>query len=193
MSEELGPYNISEKYGYQWIAPERTGSRKVAEVLSYFGFTNKGRNIHLGNNHVYTHQVIFDDSVKNYKLICNARNPYAKTLSIFRNLYKTEYRNAGKKEFKRYLLNDLKNGQTLWMVQRPILDRTPDFIIRLEYMFEDLKKIPFVLEKFSEEQLKSITSHPKPLMEFEEFYDQEMKDIVYHYTSHLFKMWGYEK
>ena len=39
--------NISEKYKFEWIAPERTGSRKVAEVLSYYGFKRNNQPIFL--------------------------------------------------------------------------------------------------------------------------------------------------
>ena len=193
MQKLLGRYNISVKYGYQWIAPERTGSRKVAEILSFFGFTNEGRPIHSANNYAYTHQVIFDEEVENYKLICNARNPYSKTLAVFRNLLRANYKNATKDEFKNFLVQELKNGQAMGMVKNPILSKKIDYVIRLEHMSEDLRKIPFVLEKFSSKQLDMLCYHPKPIFDWEQFYDQEMKDIVYEYTSHLFEMWGYEK
>lgn len=189
----LGRYNISDKYGYQWIAPERTGSRKVAEILSFFGFTNEGRPIHSANKYAYTHQVIFDEGVENYKLICNARNPYSKTLAVFRNLLRGDYRNASKDEFKKYLFGVLKDGWSLGMIQNPLLTKKIDYIIRLEHMSEDLKKIPFVLEKFTPSQVDMLSYHPKPIFNWEEFYDQETKELVYSHTSHLFEMWGYEK
>lgn len=193
MHQKIEPYNISEKYKCQWIAPERTGSRKVAEILCFFGFTNTGKSVFSANEHAYTHLVAFDEKYKDYKLICNARNPYAKTVAIFKNIYTPESRNGNKDDFKKFVLEDLKQGKRIDMVQRPILNRKADYTIRLEYMTEDIKKIPFILEKFTDKQIEALCYHERPLFPWEEFYDQETKDAVYGYTSHLFEMWGYEK
>jgi len=185
--------NISEKFKCQWIAPERTGSRKIAEILSYFGFTNDGKPLFSSNQHKYTHEVYFDKEYEDYKLICNARNPYAKTLAIYKNFYKTGILIGSKENFKRFVFEDLRLGRTVKMVQRPILNRKIDYIIKLETIVEDLQKIPFIIEKFSSEKIALIASHGKPLRDWEEYYDQETKDVVYSYTSHLFEMWGYER
>ena len=31
-------YNVSERYKTIWLAPERTGSRKVSEILTFYDF-----------------------------------------------------------------------------------------------------------------------------------------------------------
>lgn len=193
MQKLLGRYNISVKYGYQWIAPERTGSRKVAEILSFFGFTNQDRPIFFSNNYTYSHDVNFYEEHENYKLICNARNPYSRVLSIFQNLYQPANPNKTREDFRRYLKYELSIGHSTRIVKNPVLTKKIDYLIRLEHMSEDLQKIPFVLKKLTTTQVEMLSYHPKPIFDWEQFYNQEMKDIVYGYTSHQFEMWGYEK
>lgn len=192
MRKTLKPYNISEKYNYQWIAPERTGSRKVAEFLCYFGFTNYGETIFSSNNYKYTHYCDIYEPEKKFKIICNARNPYARTLSIYRNFINPQSK-VNRTDFSDFIKEKLMLTRYINPVQNPKLPVSPDYVVRLEHMSEDLKKIPFVLEKFTSEQVDKMTFHPKPLFAWEEFYDQELKDIVYSYTSHQFEMWGYER
>jgi hypothetical protein len=74
------------------------------------------------------------------------------------------------------------------MVNKPF-----DYIIRLEHMKEDLMKLPFILEVMSESQIEMMISHGKDIDDWSEFYDDEMKEIVYNLTEHHFKLWGYEK
>lgn len=183
--------NISEKYKCEWVAPERTGSRKVAEILTFFGFKNNEKPVFSTNQHAHHHGGP-DDKYNEYTLICNARNPYARTYSIFKNLY--QYNGDKSKEsFKNYLKNDLKNGRTLKMVVSPHFTKNPDYIIRLEYIVEDLLKLPFIFDVLTENQVKMLASHGKELEDWEPFYDQESKDIVYNLTKHHFDVWGYEK
>ena len=183
--------NISEKYKCEWVAPERTGSRKVAEILSYFGFTNNGKPIFFYGDHKHSH-LGPDQKYGDYTLISNARNPYGRTYSIFKNFFRPG-EDKSKESFKEYLKNDLKNGNTLSMVVNPFFTKTPDYIIRLEHMVEDLLKIPFILDVLSENQVKMLSFHEKPLDDWEQFYDEESKEIVYNLTKHHFEYWGYEK
>ena len=106
--------NISEKYKFEWIAPERTGSRKVAEVLSYYGFKRNNQPIFYSNNYNHSHLVEFNELYSGYKVICNARNPYGRVYSIFKNFYKT-IPDKSMIGFKQYLKNDLPQGKTLEM------------------------------------------------------------------------------
>lgn len=183
--------NISEKYKCEWVAPERTGSRTVAEILSFFGFKNNDRPVFHFGQHAHFHEGP-NENYKDYILISNARNPYARTYSIFKNFYQGD-RDKSKESFKKYLKTIQNNGPTLNMVVSPKFTKNPDYVIRLEHIFEDLTKIPFIMDILTEDQLKMLTSHGKPLDDWEQFYDQESKDIVYGLTKHHFLVWGYEK
>jgi hypothetical protein len=79
------------------------------------------------------------------------------------------------------------------MVVNPILSRVPDHIIRLEYMSEDLMKIPFIYDVLNEKQIGLLTQHGKEIDEWESFYDQESKDIIYEKCKDHFIYWGYKK
>lgn len=185
--------NISEKYKTIWIAPERTGSRKVAEILSYYEFKTNGKLVHDHvNGYSHDHQSFIDEKYNDYEVIVGLRNPYGKTYSVFKNFFNKE-KNHNKELFKKFLLEELPKGNRLQEVQNPILNRKPNYIIRLENMEEDLLKIPFIKDVLTERQLSFMTEHGKPIEDWEPFYDQESKEIVYGYCKHIFDLGGYEK
>jgi hypothetical protein len=132
--------------------------------------------------------VLIGDLVTTFDFKNNTKKDY----ELFKNFYdKFDFKN--KDNFKKYLTEDLPNGQMTRMVVNPILNRVPDHIIRLEYMTEDLLKLPFIYDVLNEKQIKLLTQHGKEIDEWELFYDQESKDIVYEYCKDQFIFGGYEK
>lgn len=184
--------NVSEKHKTIWLAPERTGSRKVAEVLSYYGFTNDGFSVFRYGQYRFSHYCNAVDKYLGYELICNTRNPYSRVYAIFKNLYAV-YVDKSKESFKKYLTQDLQNGQTINMVINPPIHIKPKYVIRLEHMTEDLLKLPFIFDVLTENQLRLLSSHEKPIDKWEEFYDEESKEIVYNMLKPHFDYFGYEK
>lgn len=183
--------NISEKYKFQWVAPERTGSRKIAEILTYYGFQHQGSKLFEVGNYNYNHRGT-ENINPDYKVICNARNPYGRTYSLFKNFY-PHIKDKSINGFKEFIFNDLRKGNMEEMIVRPYMDKHFDYVIRLEYMKSDLMKLPFILDVLTESQIEMLSSHGKEIEHFEDFYDDEMKDIIYGYTEHQFTFWGYEK
>lgn len=183
--------NISEKYGFQWIAPERTGSRKVAEILSYYGFTNNGNKVfHFGNYH---HSHNYDPTLNiDLDVICSCRNPYSRVLSLYKNYYES-HPIKSPENFKKYLVEDLPKGQMLKMIMNPKLERKPNFVLRLENLTQDLLKLPFILDVLTERQVKLMSSHEKMIDEWESFYDEENRGIIYNLVPEQFNFFGYEK
>lgn len=184
--------NTSEKYKCDWIAPERTGSRKVSEILSFYGFKHNNRPIYEYGKYNYAHEVMLNSIPKEYKIICSARNPYSKVLSLFKNFYENST-DKSKDSFKKYVINDLPKGQMIKMVINPVLNKVPDYILRLENLTEDLLKLPFIHDVLTTKQVELLSSHGKQLESWEEYYDDEMKEIVYLYTKQHFDMFGYKK
>lgn len=192
MGTSIPNYNVSEKYKTIWLAPERTGSRKVSEVLTFYDFKQNDGPVFKFGRYNFSHVMPTDGRYSDYKIICNTRNPYSRVYSLFKNFYgKSNQKN--KIDFKKYLMEDLPNGQMAPTVINPILSRVPDHIIRLEYMTEDLLKLPFIKDVLTEKQIKLLTQHGKEIDHWEPFYDQESKDIVYQYCKDQFIFGGYEK
>jgi hypothetical protein len=192
MGTSKANYNVSEKYKTIWLAPERTGSRKVSEILTFYDFKQNDIPIFNFGNYNFSHVMPTDGRYSDYKIICNTRNPYSRVYSLFKNFY-GKFNEKNKNNFKKYLIEDLPNGQMVPMVVNPILSRVPDHIIRLEYMTEDLLKIPFIFDVLSEKQIELLAQHGKEIDEWESFYDQESKDIVYEYCKDQFIFGNYSK
>jgi hypothetical protein len=184
-------YNVSEKYKFLWWAPERTGSRGTANVLSYFDFKLNSKIVSDSTSYNYTHHCLHNDQYDDYKIIGNVRNPYGRVLSIFQN-FNGQF-DINKETFKRYLFEQLFYGKDSEIIHRPNFIKTPDYVLRLEYLEEDYLKIPFIKNRFTESQIHWLSIHGKPLINWEEFYDQEMKDFVYDLCEEQFNRFEYSK
>jgi hypothetical protein len=180
--------NVSERFRAVWIAPERTGSRTVAQILNYCGFHRNQKPISLCEIYNYTHRFKDPSLFNDWVHICSARNPYARTYSVYK-MIQTDVKSTFKDFVKKRMFN-LKGKE---MVLNPYFYKNPEFIVRLEYLKEDLIKIPFVTECLTETQLDYMTIHGKPLSSWEEHYDEEMKEIIYNTLKHHFTTWGYDK
>jgi hypothetical protein len=180
--------NVSERFHAVWIAPERTGSRTVAQVLNYCGFLNNQKPISFCGIQTHTHRFHDPHLFQDWIHVCSARNPYARTYSVFKMIEREE-----KISFEEFVLNKIFNTRGKIMFLHPIFQKKPDYIIRLENLKNDLIKIPFVTECLTETQLDYMITHGKPLSSWEEHYSEEMKEIIYETLKHQFLTWGYDK
>ena len=78
--------------------------------------------------------------------------------------------------------------------------RKPDYFIRLEHIFEDYSKIPFIrdseLFKSGELELKCklpINKNTRNLTYWQDLYTQETADLIYYNFSKIFNEMGYDK
>ena len=79
-------------------------------------------------------------------------------------------------------------------------ERTPDYFIKLEQLFEDYSKIPFVRETefYKSGQLELECSKPKNKskpygVSWKELYTPQTADLVYYNMSLIFDLCGYDK
>ena len=190
--------NTNDKYKLVWIAPERVGSRSTAKIFSYCGFMCRGKQLSVANALNYTHNSEIPPKYKDYQIVCSGRNPYSRTLSVYKN-FVSSYLDI---TFKDYVIG-ITSGKPEEIFEdgvskystfvNPVLEKQPEYVIRLENIFEDLKKLPFIYNHLTEQQLEMMCEHGKEIDEWESHYDQEMKDLVYQHLKHQFDMWGYEK
>jgi hypothetical protein len=190
--------NVNENYKLVWIAPERVGSRSTARIFSFCGFMCRGKQLSFGNALNYTHNSEIPPKYKDYEIISSARNPYSRTVSVYKNFVY----NYDRITFKEYVLGltcgkpeeNLTEGAFKYSTFiNPILEKQPEYVIRLENIHEDMKKLPFIYNHLTEQQLEMMCEHGKEIEEWESYYDQEMKDLVYEHLKHQFDMWGYER
>jgi hypothetical protein len=190
--------NVNENYKLVWIAPERVGSRSTARIFSFCGFMCRGKQLSFGNALNYTHNSEIPPKYKDYEIISSARNPYSRTVSVYKNIVY----NYDRITFKEYVLGltcgkpeeNLTEGAFKYSTFiNPILEKQPEYVIRLENIHEDMKKLPFIYNHLTEQQLEMMCEHGKEIEEWESYYDQEMKDLVYEHLKHQFDMWGYER
>lgn len=182
-------YNISEKYKFVWVAPSRTGSRTVSEILTYYDFKFNGFPVFLYNGYRYTHISPNVEQFSDYKIICSARNPYSRVYSHFKN-YGHHQPEKTKENFRNYVFgNEWVENNLL----EPILKKRPDYIIRIEHIKEDLMKIPFIFDKLTHRQLDLLLLHDVVDETWRTYYDDEMKEKVYQSFRNHFDYWGYEK
>ena len=190
--------NVNENYGFIWIAPERVGSRSTAKIFTFCGFMCRGKQLSFGNALNYTHNWEIPKKYKDYKIISSARNPYSRTLSLYKN-FVYGYDDI---TFREYVLGltcgkpeeNFKDGSSKYdTFVNPLFEKQPEYVIRLENIHEDIKKIPFIFNHLTEQQLEIMCDHGKEIEEWESHYDQEMKDLVYEHLKHQFDMWGYER
>jgi hypothetical protein len=158
----------------------------------------KGRPLNLGYGYSYTHNWEIPEKYKDYKIISSARNPYSRTLSLYKNFI-YGYEDI---TFREYILGltcgkpeeNFKDGNSKYLTfTNPLFEKQPEYVIKLENFYEDIKKLPFIFNHLTEQQLEMMCEHGKEIEEWESHYDQEMKDLVYEHLKHQFDMWGYEK
>lgn len=199
----------SEKF-FLWLPP-KTGSNHASWVFSMFKFEMitcsydrkqiYRRNGHLNNSHP---QDIFEGH-ENYKLICTARHPLERIFSAYIYQIKSYHINkiknleVSKKSFIKFFIETYYSNDGVWLQGMNFQKRTPDYFLRLEHLYEDYMKIPFVAEselvksgKLSEMCTEKKNSAGSEKYDIKDFYTQDMIDSVYKRFKDYFNLLGYE-
>lgn len=200
--------HISEEYNsFLWLPP-KTGTMRASGIFKEFGFISiEGGNTPISSKNelkfIHNHDIELFDGSENYKLICTGRNPYSKMVSYYKISYPLESNELDKENFLNFLAQyfyTLDKG-AVWMRKfKNYWDiRTPDYYIRMENMFEDYLKIPFVksteIYKTGElEKMCGIKINENSNKKFwKEYYCDEAADMVYYNNSKYFEKLGYDK
>ena len=190
---KLQTLNISKKYNYFIWMPSKCGSTHASNIFKKFE-----DNFNFFHNHI----IDFFDGHWSYDLISLQRNPYVRYVSIFNNLVghdKSLGLNKVRSNFNIFLNSTFQNSDTLKYILK-YHERNPDYFIRLEHLFEDYSKIPFVKETdfYKSGQLELECSIPKNKnnangFTWKELHTPQTADLVYYNTSLIFDLCDYDK
>jgi hypothetical protein len=190
---------LSEKYNcFAWLVA-RTGSNHMVSILKNFNFKIYnciGKNKKLYDNELKSiHTYNLFEGSETYKFLISVRNPYAREVSSFRM---NKYVENSKESFKDFLEKKYYSQDTSIYYNRP--DRLPDYYVRMEHMFEDYSKIPFIVEseyfksgKLEKQVSVKINYNSLDDRRWEDFYDDNIADIVYYNNLKDFNLFGYDK
>ena len=143
--------NISEEHkAFLWL-PTKTGSLHASIVFSCFSFNwldcsyNKKEVFDVSDLPFHMHSLDLFEGHENYKLICTARNPIHRIFSafVFSNRYEKKLE---KSEFVKFFSKIMESETYFWDGGLKNTKREPDYFLRVENLYEDYLKIPFVRE-----------------------------------------------
>jgi len=198
--------NISQKYKFFSWTPQRTGSTHFTNILDKLGFqsadinleTKKISNFRAGAQH--NHTCILFEGHWDYKFISSIRNPYSMIISqVGASSMKDEQNIKG---LLRARVENIMQNPVSWVGCCACFHkRKPDYVIRLEHLYEDWLKLPFVpnhalnlsgeLEKLTKIRLNNSKNNGGDY--WKKYYDQSLADLVYYNHPDWFELFGYDK
>ena len=203
--DKIKRYNISEKFkSFLWIPP-KTGSYHAIWVLENFDFyysemTPDRKTIQkYFQKTEHSHQIALFDGHEKYNLICTARHPLKRVFSAF--IYTSHNRKStdlSKKAFVNFFIREFHGGDSAWFEGLFFNERTPDYFLRTENLYEDYLKIPFVRDselatsgKLKEMCKEKKNSFEKKDLKIEEYFTDDMIDCMYKKYKEYYDLLGY--
>lgn len=203
--------NLSHKHKSIWWAVPRTATRALSEIFCFYDFYNydvegEPENI---QSAPYTHTCKIPPGLENYTLITQVRNPYSWTVSnwYLKCMSVDETNNVSYSQtFAEYV-----TGNSGFLMDDYLKDyinyKGNKFIIRYEYLEEDIKFIPFI--DLNNPEVKNnydrviannvyISSYLRrdntnKLSKWQTYYTENLADIVYNKYEFIFKTFNYNK
>lgn len=194
--------NISHKLKYFTWTPARTGSHTFTNILTQLGFESSEINVETNQivSHnpkpLHNHTSILFENHEQYKFITSVRNPYSMVMSQVGAAIEND------PEITRMRIeNMMQNPNNFFGYCVHYHNRVPDYAIRIENLYEDWIKIPFVknhelnlsgeLKKLTETKLNS-----RPNLEgdyWKKYYNQSLADLVFYNHPNTFELFGYDR
>jgi len=200
-------YIMSPKYNtFVWLPP-KTGSSTLSWILAYFDFGwykfSKKNNdyeifmsdlVHLGHSFKIP-------PFGNMDLISATRNPYDRMVSYFMMSRSEIEKKSDRNEFELFLQNFFEKEQDSVMFQSAEIYnfKVPNYIIKLENLYQDLTKVPFIknsklndcgiLEEMCNKKIKNSFFEGDK----NELYTPDTKEKVYNHFKKDFELFGYQK
>ena len=197
-------YTISEKHkSFVWLPP-KCATNFISWVLAYFEFssvamdteTNQIHRIMPNQSTHFGHSTIFPPNHEEFSFICAIRNPYHRVLSM----YQSQVKDPSVGDFEKFIDERIViNKLLLFKFSSSLNDRSPDYLIRTENLYEDILKIPFIrdsdlnssgiLKNFCDKKINQSYNQLNP----EEYLTPRIKEIIHSLSSDHFDLFGYER
>lgn len=186
--------NISEKHKtFLWLW-SKTGTSHLIKVLQHFDFNfyrfEGKRRIFEKKNILQIHLCELFPGHEEYKMMVTARNPYSRYVS----LYKMRNENVTFQEFLESQVHSKTNFDCVTFIQRK-----PDYFIRVENMYNDYLKIPFIVQsdyfktgllwEFCNKKINESDN----TKDWKEYYNQSLADLVYYSCQNYFTFYDYNR
>ena len=194
---------ISDELKYFLWTPPKTASIHAVNIFSFFPFDtivcSPDRKEITSHDFLplHNHNLDLFEGHVDYKLICTARNPLKRIFSAYIYVNKTK-NDVSVRGFRDFFKQMMEENDVFWTSGIKNLDRTPDYYIRQEHLFEDYIKIPFIRESklyscgFLEELCqKKVNRSPETKLDIKECYTEDMIHYVYTEYKDYFDRLGY--
>jgi hypothetical protein len=215
--------NVNRELKIVWWAPERCGTKITAEIFRKFDFeiyNPINKEFTPLTEKYHSHTIDLPDEFKDYKIICNVRNPYDKILSFYLNFTSVGRHFVYLKNKKEELKNKIDTF-TLELFEYAINQRIlenkidkipvrdyvaklnfdgiiPQNLIRMENLVDDLSQLEFITESSywkSGEIIDLISNNKfynKKPFEFTDLYSFQSASRVYNYYKKHFFICDYD-
>ena len=206
--EELNSsINLSQKHKIILWLWKKCGTSHMTKIMNkydfkYYRIENDNLTL-IENNVVQKHYCNLFHGHENYKILAAVRNPYSRFFSEFTFSRKPEefiYNEINKENFRFFIYQSTVYTDIISNECVDFSQRIPDYPVRLENLYEDYSKIPFITdsEYFKSGELKkdinikvNVSNENDSL--WRKFYTQEIADIIYYRMPRYFELFGYDK
>ena len=211
--------NVSYVNEVVWLAPERCATQITKKIFENYDFFSlrKINNFESQNflNSKHCHSDIILDLYKSWKTILNIRNPYDFVFSIFINKHysrpvtklteglkesfnewvKLSFMNHKNHVFVCPFYNEKNSFFVKWKLSE---DFEPNYLIRVENLYEDLIKLPFIQNETEEKKhdyKKLIDDNGfinKRYVKFNQLCDITSAKLIFEYFKTTFNKFEYD-
>jgi hypothetical protein len=206
--EELNSaINLSKQHKIILWLWKKCGTSHMAKIMNkydfkYYRIENDSLTL-IENNVVQKHYCNLFHGHENYKILSAVRNPYSRFFSEYTFNRRPEefiYNEINKENFRFFIYQSTVYSDIISNECVDFSQRIPDYPVRLENLYEDYSKIPFITnsEYFKSGELKkdvgikiNVSNENDSL--WKKFYTQEIADIIYYRMPRYFELFGYDK
>jgi hypothetical protein len=212
--------NASKEYNVIIWATAGCGSRTITQFLKENGMKdciNYDVGKIAGIEAPFTHTQGVPKGCENYDIVCATRNPYSRCVSSFLDEKAENETSDSPKEYEFTFENWLRNCYfkdnrfpifvaDFYMTEWKEIGRQPKYIIHMENIIEDIRKIPnFDKMEFDPHVVESVVEKNNMMYEnkYDEYvgrfqnivkhYNQDIADLVYEKLKNYFDYFGYHK